>query len=258
MGAKPQGYVQLRIAGRARREHSTASDLTCLCLEDLAGELRAIYDRHAWVYEHFAASSDAASLRGRRPVLTGSLGGRPAVIKRLFHGGWAAGLLKDRFLSSERVMNHLPVSRFLSDQGIATPQVLFASWRRIFGTVRGEVGFEHVEGIDADRWFFRKGVVPVEWPDRAREVGDLVAKLHSVDFHHRDMNLMNFYFARDGRTLILDLDKSSLDGPMGDAEKKATLARLERSIRKQGRESDPDYVAGIIAEVRAGYAEADA
>ena len=251
-------YTELRIAGHAKRVHSTAGDLTCLCREALAVELRSIYDTNSWVYDALMGREDARVLRGRMPVVTGELSGVAAVVKRFHHGGATASLWRDRFLSSTRFRNHIVVSRYLAEHGVATPDVLFVSWRRIFGTFRGEVGLEHVEGIDADQWFFRTGVVPADWQDQARRIGALVARLHRIGFLHRDMNLMNFYFADDGRMLILDLDKSSVETTMSGSEKTRTLARLERSIRKQGRGRAPDYVGGVVRELREGYAEANA
>jgi tRNA A-37 threonylcarbamoyl transferase component Bud32 len=251
-------FVELTIAGRAGRSHSIAGPLTCLARPDLVQELSRTYEEHDWVYDAMAGREGVEMLRGRRPVVAGQLGSVPAVVKRLSHGGSMTNLWKDRFLSSRRFRNHIPVTEFLLEHGIDTPPVLFAAWRRIRGLVRGEVGFEKIEGgVDADQFFFGNGHIPEGWREEARKIGETVASLHRIEFVHQDMNLMNFYLAPDGRVYVLDLDKSSLDGSASASLKRINLARLERSIRKQGRLSPADYVEAVVRELHDSYAAAN-
>ncbi|MGH9456386.1 MAG: lipopolysaccharide kinase InaA family protein [Thermoanaerobaculia bacterium] len=224
---------------------------------DLEPALAAAYANHTWVYDALRAQPGVQLFRGRRPVVGGWLGGTRVVVKRMYHGGLFGKLGRDRFLSCARVRAHHALAEYLSEAGIETAPVVFASWRRVRGLYRCEIGFELVDGIDADRYFFGATPPPAGWERRAAELGRRVARLHQVGFRHGDLNLMNFLFRRDGRVCILDLDKSKVLGrPLTTAEGAPNLDRLERSIRKQGRRHAPEFVEAIIRKVRDAYREA--
>jgi tRNA A-37 threonylcarbamoyl transferase component Bud32 len=226
-----------------------------LCRSALENELREIYGRHIWAYDEIASRSEAVIFRGRRPVVSGWVGTSRVVVKRLHHGGMFASVAKDRFLTPRRVQSHIELADHLNSHGIATPQVAFTSWRRINGLVRGEVGFELVEdAIDADVCFFGRNDRPNDWKSRAAAIGALVARLHEIGFMHADLNLMNFLFTPGGEIYVLDLDKTVLSERMPTmCARMKNLERLERSIRKQGRERSGLFVAGIVDEVRGSY-----
>jgi tRNA A-37 threonylcarbamoyl transferase component Bud32 len=226
-----------------------------LCRPALENELQEIYGRHTWAYDELASRPHAVVFRGRRPVVAGWVGTSRVVVKRLHHGGVFAPIAKDRFLTSRRVQSHIELADYLNGHGIATPPVAFASWRRVNGLVRGEVGFELIEGaIDADACFFGKNERPNDWKARAAAIGALVARLHKIGFMHADLNLMNLLLTPGDEIYVLDLDKTVLSDRMPTVRARMkNLERLERSIRKQGRERSALFVAGIIDEVRGAY-----
>ncbi len=246
---QPDGFV------RSESAHSTSGAVSCLCRPELAEDLARAYERHTWIYDAFVEQAGVQSLRGRRPVLAGELGGSEVVVKRLFHGGTVANLWKDRFLGSGRITSHIPLADFLNSHGIATPRVLFASWRRSWGVVRGEVGFEKLAGgVDADRYFFVSEEPPSDWNVTAERIGQLVASMHRLNFLHSDLNLMNFHVGPGEQIYILDLDNSALpNGGVAPGARRRNLGRLERSIRKQGRERPREYVEAVIETVRQAY-----
>jgi tRNA A-37 threonylcarbamoyl transferase component Bud32 len=229
-----------------------------LCRRDAAAALAETYGQHRWVYDALIARNDTLSLRGRRPVLAGDIGSHRCVVKRMHHGGLMTHIAGDAFLTSRRARAHITLAEYLNSKGIATPKVIFVSWRRVHGLVRAEIGFEHIEGaFDADSYFFERSVPPEDWEARAAQVGSLVAGMHRANFLHADLNLMNFLFSRDRRTYILDLDKTTLRrrGP-SESERSQNLERLERSIRKQGRNHLSSLVESIVRRVRTSYREA--
>lgn len=250
----PDGFVRQKSA------HSTSGVVSCLCRPELAGDLALAYEMHTWVYDAFARQAGVESLRGRRPVLAGELGGRTIVVKRLFHGGAVANLWKDRFLGAGRITGHIALADFLNRRGIATPRVLFASWRRSWGLVRGEVGFEKLSGgVDADRYFFVSEEPPKDWNETAGRIGRLVASMHRQNFLHSDLNLMNLHVGPGDEIYVLDLDNSAVpNGLIGAAARRRNLERLERSIRKQGRERARDYVEAVVHAIRHAYSTAPA
>ncbi|HVR44807.1 MAG TPA: lipopolysaccharide kinase InaA family protein [Thermoanaerobaculia bacterium] len=229
-----------------------------LCREDFQSTLVAAYARHRWIYDALLEHPDSTILRGRRPVVAGRLGGVKLVVKRIHHGGLFASIGRDAFLTPSRARAHVELADYLSSNGIATAPVVFTSWRRSRGFVRCEVGFEQIDGaVDADRYFFGPGAPPAEWEARAGDIGSLVARLHQIGFLHADLNLMNFLFTPDGETYILDLDKSALPGaPPSRRERSRNLDRLERSIRKQGKNHLSWLVESIIRQIRSSYQHA--
>ncbi len=236
--------------------------MTCLCVAGLAEALRRIYSGSPWVYDALHGAEGSSLLRGRAPVVAGTLAdGTPVVVKRLTHGGLLGGLTGDRFLSPARLRTAVATADFLAANDVATPAVLFAAWRRVRGFVRGEIGFERIAGgIDAsDHLFGRPGDVPADWRETSAAIGRLAARLHALGVLHGDLNLMNVLLTPGGGVAILDLDKAVVRrAPLPEGTRRRNLARLERSIRKQGRGAPAESVELIVAALRRAYGAADA
>ncbi|MDX1583627.1 MAG: lipopolysaccharide kinase InaA family protein [Thermoanaerobaculia bacterium] len=246
------------IVPRDHRFPLLDSDLHVLCVPSLRDELVEIYRTHDWVYDLVREQSGVGELRGRHPVLTGEIGGRKIVAKRLFHGGSTARLWEDRWLGPGRALDFVDAARHLYEHGIPTPELLFLSWIRRSGFVRVEIGFERLIGRDADHYFFEAATLPEDWREKARKIGALAASLHDSHFEHGDLNMMNIFFTEEGDIYILDLDKCELhDDELDESTRIRNLSRLERSIRKQGRIHGYDHqlVDDMVKEVRSAYEE---
>lgn len=244
------------IVPRDHRLPILDSDLHILCVPSLKEELIEIYRSHEWVYDLVKEQSDAGEIRGRHPVLSGVIGGRPIVVKRLFHGGATASLWKDRFLSSKRALCVVEAVAHLEESEIPTPELLFLGWIRQNGLVRVEIGFDKIPGKDADHYFFEEDSPPEDWETKADEIGALAAALHNSRFEHGDLNMMNIFFSRNGKSYILDLDKTELHPEgLGASARIRSITRLERSIRKQGRihGRSPQLVEALVERVRSAY-----
>ena len=242
----PAGWVETRIGS-----------LHLACPQAMAPALTEIYRRHDWVYDSLIAQRESHLMRGRRPVVAGTINEHSLVVKRLSHGGMMSPIGKDRFLTPRRLHDHVALAEYLSSHQVPTPQVAFVAWRRVFGLVRCEVGFERIhDAVDADRYFFSSDEAPPDWDERATQIGALVARLHQIGFVHADLNLMNLLF-HNGTTYIVDLDKTMLLGrPPSERERERNLARLERSIRKQGRDRSNGLVEKVLSVIRAAYQRA--
>jgi tRNA A-37 threonylcarbamoyl transferase component Bud32 len=253
--------VDLLLAAPAappRWDSLESGGLHCHFRSDIGVAVAEAYGSHAWVYDALREQPDAVLFRGRRPVVGGWLGSTPVVVKRMFHGGLFAKIIGDRFITPSRVRAHSPLSEYLARHGVATAPVVFTSWRRVHGLVRCEVGFELIpDCIDGDRYFFGAAKPPLGWERRAADLGALVARLHSIGFVHGDLNLMNVLFRSDGTIYLLDLDKSAASPAAASTRRcRRNLDRLERSIRKQGREHLPALVEWIVQKVRISYERA--
>ena len=232
--------------------------LALLCRTELADDLLRIYGRNRWVYDALSMRPQTMSLRGRRPVMAGTLGDLDIVVKRMYHGGLLGGISRDAFLTSNRARAHVILDAYLTSHGIATAPALFVASRRVYGFVRAEVGFARIAGaVDADQFFFHGTKLPENWEERATAIGQVVAQLHRIGFLHGDLNLMNFLFGPDGRIYILDLDKSTIvPRSCAGAAGAKNVDRLQRSILKQGRNHVLAHVERIVETVRTSYERA--
>ncbi len=223
--------------GRAPRVTFRVRGGHCQCRPDLAEPLEELYRHWDWVYEALASRPEAVFLSGRRPLVVGVVADHRLLVKRLFHGGVLAPLTGDRFLSRRRALANLTVADALNARGIATPELLFAAWRRWGAVVRMEMGFALVKGsVDAAAAVFhRDGGSSIDAAEVMEAVGRLVAALHRAGVYHYDLNLKNFLLTGTGDVLILDVDKVALRGrPLRTAARRRNLARLARSVRKLG------------------------
>ncbi len=244
-GGAGSTLVELRVAG-----------VSCLCRPQLADELRRIYAAGGSVFDELRDQESSFVLYGRQPLVAGNIGGVPILVKRLFHGGFLANLTRDRFLTSERFRNHLACADFLTSEGVSTPETLFVAWRRRHAVVRGEIGVRYIaRAFDASSHLFvRLRALPADWRERVSAVACLTAKLHTLGVYHGDLNLRNFLFMPTGETHILDLDKAMRRrAPLAAGARRRNLARLERSIRKQGKHAPAHDVEAILHVLRAAY-----
>jgi 3-deoxy-D-manno-octulosonic acid kinase len=89
------------------------------------------------------------------------------------------------------------------------------------------------ESQDLEAWLWEKRSNGDSGHDVLREVGRAIRQLHDAGVRHADLHPKNLLLTKDGRVLILDLDRArSFDAPLVEADRVANLARLARSITK--------------------------
>ena len=230
--------------------------VTFLCRRVLADELRRIYNAGGSAFEEVREQESSLVLYGRQPLLAGSLGGLPVLVKRLYHGGFLASLTGDRFLSSRRFRTHLECGEFLASHGVPTPETLFVAWRRRGLLVRGEIGVRYIaRAFDAGSHLFPTSrVLPEDWRQRIAAVAGVTARLHRLGVEHGDLNLRNFLFVPSGEIHILDLDKALVHRPpLPSSARRLHLAPRERSLRKLGRGAPPRAVEAVATALHTAY-----
>lgn len=228
-----------------------------MCAPQLVDILAAVYSENRWVYEWVREQPEHSFRRGRQPVVVGIIDNRKTVVKRLFHGGILSPLTRDRFLSVTRLINAYKVSGFLRNNGVLTPETIFVTWRRSGPFYRCEMGVDYLDNsLDASDYLFSRTSKPT--PERvssvARGIGELVARMHRLEFLHPDLNLMNFLVENNQNIHIIDLDKASVpDKPLSSGQKQANISRLIRSVRKQGQSASSNQVDTITELVLSAY-----
>ncbi len=180
-------------------------------------------------------------LAGRGPVHVMDTANGEIVAKQLSRGGLAGGLARHTYFDRWRPVREAAVAEALRVGGCRTPPVVAVrctragpgGWRLELATARVPGGRDLLE-VATEARAAGSGL------DRlARAAGLTVRRLHDAGLRHRDLQLKNLLVApggpADGKDLVvLDLDRCTLAGPLAQAERVASLARLGRSALKHG------------------------
>jgi tRNA A-37 threonylcarbamoyl transferase component Bud32 len=165
--------------------------------------------------------SAAPLKRGRSATVTGN--GRFVLKRHNFKK--PHNPLKDLFRGS-RARQGFRKAYHLELCGIATPRVIAAADHRAFGfPTRSFLLMEQVSGAtNAGKW---------NGDERAgaRALGQLIGRLHSEGFAHRDLKEMNLLFDAQGLPCLIDLDGLNFVGSISNTEARANLKRLAEGIR---------------------------
>ncbi|MCD4655498.1 hypothetical protein K8T06_16380 [bacterium] len=234
----------------------TVGNINIISEPSFQTELTRIYENNEWVYSWIKNKPDTIKLRGRIPVYSGKLANHTVLIKRLSHGGLFASITRDRFISPNRLFNTVKSADFLLNKGVLTPEVLFITWQHTLTGYRCESGLEYFSGgLDASEFFFEKSELSCNKSKKcAQEIGKLVRRLHKLNFLHPDLNLMNFLVLRNHHLVLLDLDKATPPAkPLTETQEQQNLARLIRSVRKQGKNASVKAIDVIVNEIVRGY-----
>jgi tRNA A-37 threonylcarbamoyl transferase component Bud32 len=169
--------------------------------------------------------SKARILKAGRSTTIGSHDG--LVIKR-FNLTKPVNLVKDLFRVS-RAKRNFRLAYHLELLGIPTPRaVAFGERRKAGFLLRSYYAAEEI----SDAGNLSAIVQSDRRPDRAviGNLARLIAHLHNEGFSHRDLKASNFMVGRDNTVFLLDLDGLKFKDRISDAQARANLARLARSI----------------------------
>ena len=206
--------------------------------------------------EGWAAALDSArSLPGGRgPQALFETPSWPCAVRiRLARRGGVLGpWLGDRFLTARRPERELRLWLSLRARGASLPEpVLAASLRRgpFWHNFFGSVHLEHA--IDGAEWL-RRSCSKHERVLGTQRLGRALRAFHDAGAVHGDLHLGNVLFEGSGeatRCWLIDLDRTRLLKDVGPARRMQELARLARSLEKQGLGDrlDPRLVARMLA-----------
>jgi hypothetical protein len=174
--------------------------------------------------------------RGRSGFVRLRLGTLAAVGKRSRHGGVFGGLLGGAFVGAGRVVAVVEAATRLDAQGVRTPAVLAAGWRRIAGPLQAHaLVTEEVPGATTMQEAI--GAAPATHRRRAilAAVGEAVRAMHAAGFVHADLNMGNLLLddaPGSPRAHVVDLDRGRFVPRMGGRRRLSNLRRLLRSWEK--------------------------
>ncbi len=185
--------------------------------------------------------TSAADFAGRQPLRILRDAERTFVLRHFTHGGLLRRLTGERFWNAERPFRELLLAERLAAAGIDTPQVAAARARRLPGhgwaldivtlRVEGALDLAAALGSGADDAHARK-----QRGEILRATGAFVARLHDAGFLHADLHPKNLLVVRSNSSgatptlAVLDLDRSTFQAQLSDAERCANLQRLFRYV----------------------------
>ncbi len=208
-----------------------------------------------------------SELSGRRPLFrfgpAAPAGARAYLVRRLSHGGLMRWITGQRFLTPERPFRELILSDLLLRMGIQTPRVVAARAVRDRGGWRLDVMTSRVEDSVDLGWVLgamRRGEVSDAAKRRIlKGLGSLVRELHLHGCPHADLqpgNILITKAALENETpsfWIIDLDRSTSQAELSDAERQANLARLYRHVARRDEQFGPSVSRSDIARFFRGY-----
>jgi len=194
-------------------------------------------------------------------VLVRDHAGVPIRLRPLRHGGWLAGLTRDRFLRPGRAMRELALSVELRARGIALAEPVAAIarrrrlvWRMVFASV------DRPDALDGDAWLRSAPDAPLRRA-AAAELGRSLRRLHDAGVLHGDLQLRNLLVEPGGDTgpalTLIDLDHARRVASPGPGDRMAELMRLARSAGKLGHQALLDRDGGIARRVLVAYCAGD-
>ena len=179
--------------------------------------------------------------RGQLHVLATARG--ELVAKVQARGGLAGGVLREAFLDERRGWREAEAAETLLARGIRTPVVVAARSVRVGPLLhRLELATARVPSRGDLLEALRAGALPL--PVLAAAAGRTVRRAHDAGLAHRDLQAKNLLVPQDfdpagadgtrGDLVVLDLDRCRVGQPLPTPARIAGLARLARSLVKQG------------------------
>lgn len=176
------------------------------------------------------------------------------VLRHYFRGGFAAKLGKDRYLwtglEKTRAFREFRLLAQMRDKGLPVPNPVAASVIKSGFTYRCDLVMECISHeLTFSKWLnSSESEIGVEWA----KVGECIARFHSRNIYHADLNTHNILIAKD-QVYVIDFDRGAVM-PSSGAWRSRNMDRLKRSVEKvTGKSCDAELATGWTA-LEAAYA----
>lgn len=211
----------------------------------------ALLDPAAW-----AGRVTGRAGRGRAGVTFVAADGCEWALRHYRRGGLVGRFVRDRyvFLGAERTrgFREWRMLAALRGRGLPVPRPVAAGYRRAGPFYTADLATERLPGAEPLSTCLRvAGPESQPW----RRIGETVRRFHDAGAWHADLNAHNVLLDPAGEPWLIDFDRGRFRSPGPWA--RASLARLERSLRKIAREEGaPPFSPIGWQELLAGYAAA--
>src|SRR5262249_56606012 len=119
--------------------------------------------------------------------------------RRARHGGLLSPVLRGLFWGRGRGLRAVLAAERLRSAGVATPAVLAAGWRRVFGPLQAHALVTEVIPGGRDLLSVLRDRPPAAARRSVlRAAGAEIARMHGAGFHHADLNLGNLVVEERG------------------------------------------------------------
>ncbi len=205
-----------------------------------------------------------SDLSGRRPLGEFEAQGESFLVRHFQHGGMFRWLTGERFAEATRPFEEVRLARELTRRGIATLDTVAARAESVlpFGW-RLELVTRRLPGVLDVAHFLesvRRGEVPARVRHAlARAFGELVGRLHGIDFEHADLTPRNVLMESEPwagsqpRLWLIDLDRSRFHDSMTEEIRRRNLRRLFRFIRRREARGEAYLNRSDVARFLRGY-----
>jgi len=189
---------------------------------------QSFFDPHSWL--QFDAVIGQST--GRNTVWFVQANQQRWVLRHYYRGGLIGKLNKDRFLKvpipQSRAMAEFQLLQQMHQLGLPVPRPVAALFSTRSISYCADILLELVDGsCDLAKLLRQQALLPEQW----QQVGAMIRRFHDAQIYHSDLNCHNILLAPDGKFWLIDFDKcGQLEG---NDWKQQTLARLQRSLRKE-------------------------
>lgn len=189
---------------------------------------QSFFDPHSWL--QFDAVIGQST--GRNTVWFVQAKQQRWVLRHYYRGGLIGKLNKDRFFKvpvpQSRAMAEFQLLQQMHQLGLPVPRPVAALYSSAFISYSADILLELVEGsTDLSKLLRQQALSPEQW----RHIGAMIRCFHDAQIYHSDLNCHNILLDPAGKFWLIDFDKCAQR--QGDAWKGQTLARLQRSLRKE-------------------------
>lgn len=167
------------------------------------------------------------------------------VLRHYFRGGFAAKLGKDRYLwtglEKTRAFREFRLLAQMREQGLAVPNPVAARVVKSGLAYRCDLIMECISHeMTFSKWLNSPGL---DRGEQWAKVGESVARFHSCNIYHADLNTHNILIAKD-KVYVIDFDRGAVMSS-GGVWQRQNLDRLRRSVEKvTGKSCDAELTDG--------------
>lgn len=199
----------------------------------------ALFDPAAYANDAVPVTGEGG--RGSAWFVRGAFG--DAVLRRYRRGGWAARVSERNYLwqgeARVRSLAEFALLQDLQSAGLPVPAPIAAGYRRGLLTYTADILVARLPGVSSFARCMRDAGAAAPWA----AAGTAIARFHRHGAHHADLNAHNILVDNNAGLWLIDWDKGRIEpgGPGPWCE--AVLDRLERSLRKLGKDLPQDMIS---------------